>query len=245
MASNLTPAELAAIVAGFNAYAANGPGGMALYKSPDGWTYYDARYSDEQGHIGGFIGRYETARFAAGTHVPADTFDPHDGRYLGPSSFDATSPWWTNGMLPFLMVGAAFGATLLGAGATAGATTSGALDAGGSGAFLGEGMASGVPAWDAAATSAGLTLSGTAGVAATTAASSLTSTLTQAGGAIKTALGLATAAGAAGAAGGSRPAGFVPNTTYTAATPTTAAPGDAGGITTLLALALGFLALHG
>lgn len=66
----------------------------------------------------------------------------------GSGAFLGEAPWTATGG----------GALDFGAGTTAAGAGAGAGVGGGSGAFLGEGVASGVPAWDAAATGAGLSL---------------------------------------------------------------------------------------
>lgn len=86
-----------------------------------------------------------------------------DGKLVPVAQRDTTNSSFTKDFL----TNAAMFAAAAGGGALMGASQGGGAAAAGNGAFLGEGVASGVGAWDAAAANAGLSLSGAGGIAGT------------------------------------------------------------------------------
>jgi hypothetical protein len=170
MATNLTP-ELLALLQQQDAATFNKNN---LSPFLQGGQYYQPQYAggggggeggfDNPGSLAGYVG-YDKSWDDGGNHQ-GEMFQV----YNPDGSFNHDQAWNDDDYKKNLglFLAAAGGLAFLPGGAVSTLTGGGAAGAGGSGAFLGEGMASGIPAWDAAATSAGLGL--TAPAAATAAA---------------------------------------------------------------------------
>jgi hypothetical protein len=161
----LTVATLYALRSGFVPTVVNsGEGSTSMGPPPPQLTIAGYNYQDTGS---GYLEFRDMPAFNSGSAMAGyngQPFTQYDyagnvirtGRLSGIANDSTFSTWG-----PFVMVAAGFAAAIAaGAGAAAAASASASSTAGGSGAFLGEGVASGVPAWDAAATSAGLQLTG-------------------------------------------------------------------------------------
>ena len=208
MATNLDPQLLAQLLA---LQQGQGLGQWSGTGNLGDWTV--DRRRDVVGHSGGDAGTElysdPITRLYQGTGHETwgqDTADVYDaqGNYIGPSSGDSEALSMAKFIAMSLAAG--YGADALnGAYGGAAAGSEGMVN----GAFLGEGMASGVPAWDAAATAAGNTLAAGGGAAAGAgSAGGAGSTLASGAGKAMDALGGAkTVAGVIGAVAGAADSG--------------------------------------
>lgn len=178
MATNLTPEQLAALQGLLYQAPTSGSGYTGSqptydYTDPSGNTFhtgYTSSGSVQNGDLSYIpTGYYQDAQ--AGKNQPGDTQYMYDlyGKYLGSGVIPKDTSFQE-----FLLLGAGLATagtlTAMGIPGAAGATATMGAGSGaagtGSGAFLGEGVASGIPAWDAAYTSAGGLLAPAAGTAA-------------------------------------------------------------------------------
>lgn len=211
---SLTPEMIQAIRQGANTYAGTslqvqpGDASQGFYRTPDGMYFaprMETTYNGENnattqqtGYYGGYL---DPTDFTLNHQRPYGIYD-NAGKLTGTGAWSQTDESDLEFFAPALLAAAAgIGASLLAPGAAAAGGTGELVN----GAFLGEGMASGIPAWDLAATNAGLSLSAPAGALMQNSPMSLIPESAMPGAVTgytgPTFGGVGTAAGAAGAAG--------------------------------------------
>lgn len=134
------------------------------YTTQDGYFYApmmettyngaDNQNTQQTGYYGGYLDRSGDMSLNDGRQY--GKYDLN-GNLIGQGQWSQGKDWFDSPLAPLLPILMAGGAYAMGLGSGAGAGTMA------NGAFLGEGMASGIPAWDLAATNAGMSLGAPAG----------------------------------------------------------------------------------